>query len=160
LISFQLEKWAGFYPDAKPLFDRHWRELALNQAEIPIDCDVERYQQMEDLGILLVLTARSGERLAGYLLSFLMPHLHYKSSGKMAITDMYFMLPEFRRGTGAQLFLEWERVLRSRSIKLAMTSCKVHQDHSRLFTRLGWTHSDNTFVKLLSPVNSGAQVCP
>lgn len=148
-ITFQLERWAGFYANGQKLFYDHWRELALNQDEIPIDIDVEGYQRLEDLGILMILTARADGELIGYVLSFLMPHLHYKSSGPMCMTDMYYVRPEFRHGVGALMFLRWERELKQRGIKKAITSTKVHQDHSQLFLKLGWTHSDNTFVKVL-----------
>jgi hypothetical protein len=149
LTTLQLESWGEFYPDAKFLFPLHWKELALNHAHIELDCDVEGYSNLEKLGRLLILSARSDGKLVGYITCFLMHHLHYKSSGLMALTDMYFVLPEFRHGTGVCLFLEWERILRERKVIQAITSCKVHQDHSKLFSKLGWTHSDNTFVKVL-----------
>lgn len=148
-ITFQIERWSDFYPDSKALFPAHWKELALNQDEVPLDIDVEGYERLEQLGILMILTARADGELIGYVLSFLMPHLHYKSSGPMCVTDMYYVAPEFRHGVGAIMFQAWERELKKRGIKKAVTSCKVHQDHSPLFFKLGWTHSDHTFVKVL-----------
>lgn len=148
-VTFQVERWAKFYEDGKTIFPEHWRSLALNQEEIPIDIDKAHYAKLDDLGILLIVTARAGDRMVGYFLSFLMPHAHYKSSGPMGLTDMYYVLPEFRNGTGAKLFLAWEHELRKRGVKKAITSCKVHEDHSKLFAALGWTLSDYTFVKLL-----------
>lgn len=148
--SFQVERWATFYADGKEIFPEHWRSLALNQDEIPIDIDEAHYAKLDELGILLIVTARVEGRLVGYYLSFLMPHFHYKSSGPMGMTDMYYVLPEFRNGTGMRLFAAWEQELKKRGVKKAITSCKVHEDHSELFEMLGWTHSDNTFVKVLT----------
>lgn len=148
-VELQTETWSDFYKDAQFIFPIHWRELALNQDEIKIDVDLDGYLNMERLGRLLVITARSSGRLVGYFISFLMHHLHYKSTGTMAITDMYYVLPAYRNGTGMRLFIEWERILRERGVAFAMTSCKLHQDHQVLFEKLGWTFSDKTFVKYL-----------
>lgn len=148
-VTLQLERWADFYPDAQHLFPLHWRELALNQDPIPLDCDVEGYAALDNLGKLQILSARVDGKLVGYIMYFLHSHLHYKSTGLMALTDMYFVLPEYRRGTGLKLFREWERILKERGIVQAITSCKVHEDHTEFFEKLGWTHSDNTFVKVL-----------
>lgn len=150
MIRFSIERWAEFYPDVQAIFPQHWRELALDQNEIPIDIDAEKYAGLDAAGVLLIVAARNEGKLVGYHLSFLMPHPHYKSSGPMGMTDMYYVLPEFRNGAGFRLFAFWERELRKRGVKRAITSTKVHQDHSALFKALGWKHSDNTFVKLLS----------
>ncbi|MFC5861095.1 GNAT family N-acetyltransferase [Acidicapsa dinghuensis] len=149
MIAIQVERWAEFYPDSKLVFPEHWRELALHQDEIQLSIDEEKYANLDRLGILLILTAREDGRLVGYYLWFLMPHLHYASSGPMGLTDMYFVLPECRRGTGAKLFLASERELRRRGVVKAITSCKVHEDHSEFLRALGWELSDLTFVKLL-----------
>jgi hypothetical protein len=148
-ITFQREPWGNFYPDGCKLFPQHWKELAVNQEKIKLDIDAERYAKMEELGMLYILTARRGERLIGYLMAFLMPHFHYKSAGLMAVTDMYFVLPEFRTGTGLRLFLNFEQRMRELGVVQMITSCKLHSDHTALLERLGWQWTDKTFMKLL-----------
>lgn len=149
MVRIRIERWATFYPDGKPLFEVHWRELALHQDEIPLSIDENKYEVLDRADILMILTARDGDRLVGYYLWFLMPHPHYSAAGAMGLTDMYFVLPEYRRGTGARLFMASETELRKRGVVKAITSCKVHEDHTQLLERLGWTFSDRTFVKLL-----------
>ncbi len=149
MVTIQVERWAQFYPDSKAIFPEHWRELALHQGEIPISIDEGKYSNLDHLGILLILTARDEGKLVGYYLWFLMPHPHYSASGPMGLTDMYFILPAYRNGLGTKLFVESERELRKRGIVKAITSCKVHEDHTRMLELLGWTFSDKTFVKLL-----------
>lgn len=149
MITFQTEPWAKFWPDAQAIFHQHWRELALYQDEIPIDVDAEKYAKLDALGILLIVTGREDGRLIGYYLWYLMPHPHYAGSGPMGMTDMYFILPEYRHGAGAKLFIESESQLRKRGIGKAVTSCKIHQDHSAFFERMGWTKTDFTFCKLI-----------
>jgi len=138
----------------EPLFPLHWRELAVNQHAVKIDLDREKYANLEKQDMLHVVTVRASfgtnpNKLVGYAIAFLMPHMHYKSSGPMAMTDMYFVLPEFRRGAGLKMFREYERSLRAKGILCAITSCKVHQDHQAFLEALGWTWTDKTFIKLL-----------
>jgi hypothetical protein len=149
MITFQVETWAECVEDMRPLWPLHWQEIAIDQEQFEADMDEERYRGMEQAGILLINTARVDGRLVGYVLSFLMPHFHYKSSGLIAMTDMYFVLPEYRNGLGAMLFLSTEAAYRERGVKRSHTSCKVHFDHEPLFTRLGWRFTDKTFSKLL-----------
>jgi hypothetical protein len=146
---YRTESWESFYRDAEKIFPLHWKELALNQEKIKIDVDYEGYVNLEKLGRLLVVTARNDGKLCGYIIAFLMHHLHYKSAGTMALTDMYYVTPDARNGIGIALFAAFEGELKNRDVKLAMTSCKVHQDHQEVFERMGWTFSDKTFMKYL-----------
>lgn len=149
MIKFSEEKFADFNRDAQELYVLHWKELAVNQDKIKLDIDTERYQNLENIGMLFVLTVRDGQKLVGYLLGFPVTHMHYKSSGMMCLTDMYFILPEYRHGLGTKLFAEFERRMRARGAVQIMTGCKVHQDHSELLKRMGWENTDITFVKVL-----------
>lgn len=148
MVTIQIEKWATFYPDGKEIFPAHWRELALHQEEIQLAIDEVKYQTLDAAEILLILTARDAEKLVGYYLWFLMPHPHYRTS-LMGLTDMYYVLPEYRKGTGLRLFRASEAELKARGVIKAITSCKAHQDHRRFLELMGWELSDYTMVKLL-----------
>ncbi len=150
VVTFQLEPWEKFFADGQPLFPQHWREVAVDQDRIRLVLDNERYVQMEKAGILHVLTMRSEGGLVGYYVAFILSHVHYKEAGLMAFTDIYFVLPEFRKGpAGMALFIEAERTLKERGVKKAYLSCKVHMDHSKLFEALGWTFTDKSFTKYI-----------
>lgn len=150
MLTFQEEKFAPFFADGQELFPLHHRELALNQDKIQMDLDADAYQRLEDAGRLFVLTARVDGKLVGYLVAFPVPnHLHYKSAGPMCLTDMYFVLPEWRNGVGVKLFTEFEKRMRTRGVVQIMTGCKRHQDHSKLLEIIGWENSDLTFIKVL-----------
>lgn len=151
MLSFQRESLLEFWPDAEAIFPRHWAELALNQDKIKIDIDKLRYEDMEKFGLMYILTARKAGQLVGYLMAFLMPHFHYKSAGKMALVDMYYVIPEERKGAGAKLFCEFERRMKEMEVVQMIISCKLHQDHTQLFLALGYTWSDKTFIKCLLP---------
>jgi hypothetical protein len=150
VITFQVERWREFAPDGYQIFPRHWEDLSLDRDKISLSVDDPKYQQLDDLGILHIVTARKDGRLIGYFLSFLMIHPHYKDAGMMAVADIYYLLPEARSGgTGVKLFAEVEKSLRERGVIKAYLSCKIHQDHTELFTRLGWKATDIMFTKHL-----------
>jgi hypothetical protein len=156
VTSIQVESWEKAFPDIKALFPGHWKELAMFQEDIPLGIDEEKYAALDKAEILLILTARSEGKLVGYYFWFVMPHPHYCTAGPMGLTDMYYVLPEYRGGTGARLFIASETELRKRGVIKAITSCKLSEDHTAFLECLGWTWSDKTFVKLLKGENG----CP
>jgi len=153
LTIVQPEKWGDILPELRELFPFHWQEIALFKDKIQMDIDEPRYAKLEEMGALQVITARDGKKLIGYFVAFVLPHMHYKST-LMASTDMYFILPEYRNGTGAKMFIEMERVLKERGVKKAVTSCKVEHDHTALLEKLGWQWTDKTFCKYLGDKES------
>lgn len=149
MITFQVEPLAKFYQDGQALFPLHYRELAMFQEQVKLDLDVGKYERLEKEGAVLICTAREDGRLVGYHVTFLLPHLHYASAGKMAHTDMYYVLPEHRSGVGARLLLFVEDEWRRAGAAKAYISCKVRQDHTAFFRALGFELSDYMFVKML-----------
>lgn len=150
MITYQESNWQELWDEGQELFLKHWRELALDQEEIPMDLDYERYSNLGKMGMLYILTVRDNGILVGYIIMFLMPHFHYKSSGTMALADMYYLLPRFRKGPiGLRLFTELEGRLKLMGISRAHIGCKVHQDHQTMFETLGWKFTDKTFSKVL-----------
>jgi hypothetical protein len=128
---------------------QHWLELCVNREKLKIDLDKERYAQLEKLKMFYLVTARQDAKLVGYLMSFVMPHFHYKSSGEQAVTDMYWMHPDDRHGMGLKLFLRWERDMRARGVTMMITSCKIAHDQTPFLKALDWVHTDNTLCKFL-----------
>lgn len=150
MISVQTETWKAIDAEIEEVAGYHWQELALDKLLFQRDLDHERYLKMEELGMMHVVTARADGKLVGYIVCFVMPHLHYKSSGLVALADMYFILREYRKGgLGVRMFREMERGLKQRNVIRAHMSCKVHEDHTKLFEGMGWTLTDLTFSKLL-----------
>jgi Acetyltransferase (GNAT) family len=147
--EIKVEAWSDCVEEMETLFPLHWKELAVFQDKIPLKCDRERYAALEKANALLLITARVEGKLVGYFVGFLFPHPHYFGSGLWGMTDMYFVLPEHRRGTGLKLFIAFEAALRERGVTQAVTSCKVHEDHTEFLEKLGWKWTDKTFQKHL-----------
>lgn len=150
MIKFQVEYFATFVADAKPLFPLHHNELALDQEKIKLSLDLSKYEKAEKDGILFIVTVRDGVTLVGYYTAALLPHLHYADAGIMASTDMYFLKPEYRCGNVGFRFIAFiEKALRERNVKKIYISCKAHHDLTKLFTEMGYRQSDIMFTKLL-----------
>ena len=149
--EFAVEKYKVVMEEGeRGLFQKHWEDLAIDKV-IPWELNHEMYTYMEEKGLLHVVTARNDNRIVGYHVGIIGPHLHYKSAGLMCYEDMYYLLPEFRAGgTGARLFMFVETSLRERGITKWFLSCKRHQDHTALFTMLGFRLQDLGFSKLLT----------
>lgn len=153
--QFRVERWRDLREEMLPLLVRHWREVALNHDDVPLDIDEHRYRQMDEAGVLHIVTARQAGELVGYHVSMLSPHLHYAST-LHAITDVYWVAPERRAGRlGLRLFQAVERELqavrRARGLRVmkVFTGVKVHIDNSPLFEHLGYRRVEYLYSKLL-----------
>jgi len=153
MAETQVEPWSAVVDELEELFPHHWQEVAVFKNEIALKCDRARYAALEEAGALIVITARAKGKIVGYFVSFVLPHPHYQGSGLWALTDMYYVLPEYRKGAGLKLFVAFEEMARAKGVTQAVTSCKVHQDHTDLLEKLGWSWTDKTFQKHLG-VNS------
>lgn len=151
MVTVQTESWKAIDGEIEEIAGIHWQELALDKLLFMRDLDHAQYLLLDEMGRMHVTTARDGERLVGYVVCFIMPHhLHYMSSGPVALADMYYLLRDYRKGgLGARMFLEMERGLKERGVIRAHMSCKVHEDHTAMFALLGWKLTDYTFSKLL-----------
>jgi hypothetical protein len=113
VITYQIERWSGFYADALPLFERHDRELA--DEKTPLDVFTESYEQMDKTGSLQILTARDGDILVGYCLFIISPNLARKTM-ICATQNIFYVSPEYRGNTGVRLLKKSIRFLQLRGV--------------------------------------------
>jgi hypothetical protein len=148
-LSFSVERWRDFWPGLQKLQVRHWEELGLDRDRIPLGVDDIRFGVIDEQDLLHIVTVRAEGELIGYYMAVVMPHLHYKDAGLMAFTDMYFILPEYRTGVGARMMSFVEHSLKERGVVKIYLSCKVHEDHSKLFEAMNYRKSDISFTKYI-----------
>lgn len=104
---------------------KHWREIAMDQASVPLDTDWSRYVGHEDAGNWRAFTARKDGKLIGYLCFWLDNHIRYQGT-LYATADVFFVLPEHRKGmVGYKLFSE--------ALKALPKPCKVLINHKLHF---------------------------
>lgn len=146
-VQFAIETIDQVLDDMTWLWEVHWEEIALDKAKVPLNPDLDTFRLLEEAGLLLIVTARDGEKMVGYHVTIVRPHLHYKHS-LTAYADMYFIHPDYRQGmTGVRLFKYLEGVLRERGVDRIYQGTKTHKDMGRLFERLGYKETERLFVK-------------
>jgi GNAT superfamily N-acetyltransferase len=146
-ITYQVETMHQCVDEMSTLWDLHWSEIALDKAKVPLEPDLATFAMLESLGQLVIVTVRSDEKIIGYHISLVRPHLHYKSS-LTAYVDMYFLHPDYRGGlAGFKMFKFVEEVLKERGVDRIYSGTKLHKDMGRLFERLGYNETERLFVK-------------
>lgn len=136
-MTFQPEPWSDAEADIRKLVHAHWKELAVFQREIKLDIDWQHYRALaerESLPRLQLTTARTtGRDLAGYWISVINLHPHYKGT-VFAFQDSYFVLPQYRKAnTGLGLMVEMEKNCRLAGAQCIIGSDKEHQSVKPLF---------------------------
>lgn len=156
-VSFHVEPWAEFKGEALRLWQLHWQEIALNQAQIPLNVHYAVYDALDSVGQISVIVARSEGQLVGYWVGMIRPHLHYATS-LTAHTDVYYLLPDHRRGrTGIRLWQAVEREMRRRGVERILTATKKHVspvtgktlDMGPVFRHLGYTEVETCYAKMV-----------
>lgn len=150
-LTFQVEPISAVLRDAKELFPRQWQELGLDKDKISgIAPHEQRYLELEKLGILHPVTVRADGRMVGYYIAAICEHLHYQGAGLMAHTDLYYLLPEYRKGgCGAKMLIFLEKTLKEKGVVKIYASTKVHADRGPLFEALGFKLTDRIFTKYI-----------
>lgn len=147
--SYAVERWRDIKGEMLPMLSRHWKEVALNHADVPLDIDHERYDAMDEAGALHIVTVRRGGALIGYHVAIVTGHLHYKST-LHGVTDVYYIAPECRHGvTGMRMFQAVERELKALGVKKLFTGTKLHLDQGTLFERLGYQPVERLYSKII-----------
>jgi GNAT superfamily N-acetyltransferase len=151
MLSFQRGTWAEMKAEAEPIFKVHYDELALHKAVMPMGFDHDFYFNLESNNFLLVVTARRDGRLVGYYVGIVISHHpHNKEGGKVSTTDMFYLLPEERKGgAGVKLLRFAENELRREGVKKATISTKLHFENGALLDALGWEKTDVVRQKVL-----------
>lgn len=150
-VVFAVERWSTYVIDAPSLWQRHYKEVALDQDVIPLDMDIDRYAQLDALDMLHIVTVRRRGDLVGYFTAIKSPHLHYRST-LHALVDLYYLEPPWRRGTIAlKLFGTAHRTLKERGVVKVLSGTKLHSglDQTRLFEYMGYRLAEKSFTKLL-----------
>ena len=105
--------------ESVPLIKQHWAEIALNQEDVPLDPDWDRYLSLDRNGQIVCYIARDQEgQMVGYVAWIITRPLHYVST-LYAITDIFWLHPDHREGwTGVKLFTGCMKGLRDAGVRV------------------------------------------
>ena len=137
MITFQEETLNQIHDkEFEDILRLHSEELT--EFSFPLNPDWKVYQQLEDVNALHIVTAREGERLIGYYVSFITTHHHYKDA-LVAENDLHYILPEYRKGWLGYKFLKKViQFLKRRNVNIISHNMKVSHSYLPLTERLGF----------------------
>ena len=151
-LTSQVEKFHEIARELPPLFEQHYREIAVDQDAIPLDPDWDRYFWLSLNGMLVVRTARCDKVLVGYIFNLVGPHLHYRSTLHAEI-EMFWLDPAYRGSAFAlRWFRENEAHLRSLGVKRVGVATKNGYMSGRvglIFKRLGYKPIETVWARTL-----------
>lgn len=134
------------FDEVYPLLVTHYEEIA-RYKDIELSVNVDRYVQLQQLGMLSVTTARVDDVIVGYVCYMITPNLHYSNS-KQAVQDVIYVDPNHRRSRIAFMLLdESEEQLKRAGVQLVMQHVKVYHDFSKLLVRNGYEFVEKIFMK-------------
>jgi GNAT superfamily N-acetyltransferase len=148
VIAIAEELLSGLWVEMRPLLEAHWEEIS-RYKDIELEPDVEAYAMAEAGGLLRTYTARAAGRLAGYVIFFLRPNMHYRRS-LQAAQDVLYLHPDYRRGmAGVTLIRVAETRLRAEGVQVIYHHVKRTNRVGELLERLGYEHVENVYAKRL-----------
>lgn len=148
-LEFKIKSLKDFQEESKWLWNLHYDEIAQNKHAIELDVDFESYQKMDAAGILYIVTIEDENKIVGYYIAIVMPHIRYKKS-LTATTDLYYLHPDYRKAwIGTKLFRFVEEDLKKRGVERMIVTTKVKLDNSPIFERLNWVFTEKLYTKLI-----------
>ena len=146
MIAWKVEKLCDVWREMEALFPLHFAETGGREKEI--DVDWPRFFAMERDGIAHVVVARDDGRMMGYFVGIIAPNLHNRKL-LTAVSDMYFLHPDYRGYAGVRMFREIEKAWRQMGVEMATITCKVSREYGRIFEYLGWQLEERIYMKNL-----------
>lgn len=149
MITYQVETWGDYFKDCQKLWKEHYDEIAVMKDKIAMNPNIAFYQEMENSGILHLLTVRDEGEMIGYHISFVRPHPHYADM-LCGFVDAYFLTPSKRKGMiGVKMIKKAEESLKARGVRKLFTGTKNSKDMSKIFEYLGWHLTEQLFTKYI-----------
>ncbi len=105
MITYQIEPFLAVYADLLPLIEQHYVEVVPYADKFPVDVDVNFYSVAEQLGNLLLVTAREDRDLVGYCSFFIQSHHQYNAS--KAVSDAIYVKDDYRHKDVATSLLKF-----------------------------------------------------
>jgi hypothetical protein len=137
----------NLYDETYPLLLNHWKEMALDTS-VPLAPNYEVYQSAADLGNLHCLACRlPSNKLIGYMVTFLMPSIHYKNS-LYAENDLTYIDPEYRQGfLYIKMLREFESQMKMRGVEVIHLHVTVKKDFGSILERAGYARDEIIYRK-------------
>jgi hypothetical protein len=157
-LIFQAESLRATLPELRPLHERHFAETEGFRETEGLNVDYSSYARQETSGSFLLFTCRdeSTRELLGDAMVFIQRNRHTQKLS--SYEDAFFLAPEARRGWAALKFISYvESCLVTLGVSQIAWGCKMVNDISPIYIRLGYTQSAKVFTKVFSAEVQDAQ---
>jgi hypothetical protein len=135
-VSVELEPFSNAYADICKIMHYHWLEVAKDLVT-ELDLDHRFFAAMDRAGKLVLVTARHGKTLVGYILFCIFRPPHYNII--VAADDAHYLLPRYRT---LPLFTRMvrcgEAALKSKGVQVVRFHTKTKVDRTKVFKHLGY----------------------
>ena len=149
-MNYKVESFADVIDEIKPLLTAHWLEIARHKDVIALNPDYEKYRLLDEGGMLHVVTVRKEDKLVGYFVTFVAPHLHYKDH-IMATNDILYVDPDYRGGTTAfKMFKYAEKTLKDRGVEKIIINMKIAHEFGSLLDHMGYREIEKVYELMLN----------
>jgi GNAT superfamily N-acetyltransferase len=150
MTTYQRETFDEAYTDALPLLEAHRLEISDN-VEVPLDVNVEAYQQSENAGFLRVYTARNDRGMVGYSAVFVHRGLHNQDN-LQAAQDVFYVDPDWRGGmVGTRLLDFVEKQLKKEGVQIVYQTVKInHPMLGHLLVHRGYVPTETVYQRRLA----------
>jgi hypothetical protein len=147
MVSVQKELLKDFIEEVKPLAMECLKEIS--NLGLPANPNYEAYLQMEEIGILLCITARDRGVLVGYALYSVLKHPHHGEI--IGMGDSLYLHPYYRNSRAAAMILnEAENQLTALGAVAVIINMKVKAPFDGLALMLGYESLERIYGKRLS----------
>jgi len=149
MVDIKREFLSNCLEEMKPLFSKHWLEVAAYQDKIGLAPDYTRYISLENADMVRCYTIRDEGRLIGYWVFFVTAHMHYKAD-KFAINDIVYVEPEYRLpGVTPAAFQFVEEQLRAEGCSVITYHMKTYKPFESMLKGLGYDHLEHQYGKYI-----------
>ena len=148
-LKIRLETLDSVLEELKPIFEDHYKEIAVYTDKIDLDPDYGKYRELEKLGVLHLVVMRKAEEIIGYCVLFKQPHLHYQKDVWVSM-DILYLKPEFRKAGYGSLLVDFvEGVGELVGASVVLFSTKVKQPFDGLMEAKGYDLIERVYTKCL-----------
>lgn len=149
MIEYKEEKLHECLEEMKPLLLKHYEEVAMYQDKIDFNPDYDRYFQLEELGMIHIVTVRDEGKLIGYFLSLINYNLHY-SDHLYAVNDILYVDESYRNeGVGQELFSKAEEFLLDKGVSVISIHMKTEKPFDSLCENLDYDYCERLYTKYI-----------
>lgn len=148
-MRYQEEQYEEIVEDIQPLIKKHWKEIAIHQDKIKLNPDYSKYETLSAMGMIRFFTVRDKEKLVGYFVVFVQPHIHY-SEHVFAMNDIIYLDPDYRGGKTAFNLINFaESTLANSGVSVLMINMKVHAPFDKLLRGCGFENTEMLYSKYI-----------